>query len=168
MKKIIGEKKIFAIQYEVVEVTNQFVYGYICYWVNGMQLGDFSSITILCDVLNFLPQIVKDNGNREHDKFFEMEKKNVCYLLGGQAYLNSKKYEEIALEEMWARFNIELGLDVFNGVIIKLIDSQQKSRIVFSYHGDIYEFYLEKGIVDDVMLNFYKEIDAVYEKIFQK
>ena len=82
--------------------------------------------------------------------------------------MNSKKYEEIALEEMWARFNIELGLDVFNGVIIKLIDSQQKSRIVFSYHGDIYEFYLEKGIVDDVMLNFYKEIDAVYEKIFQK
>lgn len=168
MKKIIGEKKIFAIQYEVVEVTKQFVYGYICYWVNGIQLGDFSSITILCDVLNFLPQIVKDNGNREHEKFFKMEKENVCYLLGGQAYLDSKEYEEIALEEMWARFNIELRLDVFNGVIIKLIDSQQKSRIVFSYDEDVYEFYLEKGIVDDVLLNFYKEIDALYEEVFQK
>lgn len=69
---------------------------------------------------------------------------------------------------MWARFNIELGLDVFNGVIIKLIDSQQKSRIVFSYDENIYEFYLKKGIVDDVLLNFYKEIDALYEEIFQK
>lgn len=168
MNKIIGEKRIFAIQYETVEVTRQFVYGYICYWVNGIQIGDFSSITILCDVLNFLPQIVKDNGNREHKKFFEMEKEKVCYFLGGQAYLDSREYEEIALEEMWARFSIELGLEVFNGVIIKLIDSQQKSRIVFSYDEDVYEFYLEKGFVDDIFLNFYKEFDAFYETSFEK
>lgn len=168
MKKIIGKKNIFAIQYEIAEVIDRFVYGYICYWVNEIQLGDFSSITILCDVLNFLPLIVKDNGNREDEKFFRMKKENVYYLLCGQAYLDSKEYEEIALEETWARFNIELGLDVFNGVMVKLIDSKQKSRIVFSYDEDIYEFYLEKGIVDNILWDFYREIDAFYEEISHK
>lgn len=74
MKKIIGEKKKFAIQYEVVEVINQYIYGYICYWINGIQIGDFTSITIISDVFVSLPQIVKDNGNREHEKVFKMEK----------------------------------------------------------------------------------------------
>lgn len=95
MQKLIGEKKQFAIQFEVVDVINQFVYGHICYWINEMQIGDFTSTTILSDVLVFLPQIVKDNGKRKHERFFDMKKEAVCYLLGGQAYLDSEKYEEL-------------------------------------------------------------------------
>ena len=90
----------------------------------------------------------------------------ICYL-GGQAYLDSEKYEEIALKETWARFNIELRLDVFNGVIINLIDDEKKSRIVFSYSEGIYEFYLERGVVDNVLFCFYKEFDALYEELIQ-
>ncbi|MCI5920147.1 MAG: immunity 42 family protein [Roseburia sp.] len=167
MQKLIGEKKQFAIQFEIVDVINQFVYGHICYWINEMQIGDFTSTTILSDVLVFLPQIVKDNGNRKHERFFDMKKEEVCYLLGGQAYLDSEKYEEIALKETWARFNIELRLDVFNGVIINLIDDEKKSRIVFSYSEGIYEFYLERGVVDNVLFCFYKEFDALYEELIQ-
>lgn len=168
MIKLIGEKKKFAIQYEVIDVVEQFVYGFICYWINGVQIGDFTSITILSDVLVFLPQIVKDNGKREHKSFFKMEKEEVCYLLGGKAYLDSGKYEKIALEEIWARFNIELGLDVFNGTIINLIDNEKKSRIIFSYNEDVYEFYLERGIVDDVLFDFYKEFDALYQQLIKR
>lgn len=168
MQRLIGEKKQFAIQFEVVDVINQFVYGHICYWINEIQIGDFTSTTILSDVLVFLPQIVKDNGKREHERFFDMKKEEVCYLLGGQAYFDSEEYEEIALKETWARFNIELGLDVFNGVIINLIDNEKKSRIVFSNSEDIFEIYLEKGVVDDVFFCFYKEFDALYEELIQK
>ena len=97
-----------------------------------------------------------------------MKKENVCYLLGGQAYLDSEKYEEIALKETWARFNIGLGLDVFNDVIINLIDDEKKSRIVFSYSENVFEFYLEKGVVDNVLFCFYKKFDALYEELIQK
>lgn len=168
MQKLIGEKNRFAIQFEIVDVINRFVYGHICYWINEMKIGDFTSTTILSDVLVFLPQVVKDNGNRKHERFFHMKKEDVCYLLGGQAYLDSEKYEEIALKETWARFNIGLGLDVFNDVIINLIDDEKKSRIVFSYSEGIFEFYLEKGVVDNVFFYFYKEFDSLYEELIQK
>ena len=158
MKKIIGNKNIFAIQYEFSQVEVNLVYGYICYWIKGIQVGDFLKLTILNDSLIFLPRIIKDKGNREHKKFFDMDKKNVCYFLGGQAYWDSDEYEEIAMEEMWARFNIKIGLDVFNNAIIKLIDGQDVSRIVFSYNDIVNELYLEKGVVDDVILSFYEEL----------
>lgn len=167
MKRVIGKKSKFAIQFEVIDVVDRFVYGHICYWINEIQVGDFESATILNDVLVFLPRIVKDNGNRKSDRFFDMNKEEVCYLLGGQAYLDDEKYEKIAIEEMWARFSIELGLDVFNGIIIKLIDNEKESRIVFFCNENIYEFYLAKGIIDEVIVRFYDEFELIYEKLFE-
>ena len=165
MYKLIGNRKEFAIQYEITNIVDQFVYGHICYWINGMQIGELEYGTIISDALIFLPQIVKDNGNREHNSFFNMAKEDVYYLLGGQAYLDDEKYEEMALEEMWARFNIKIGLDVFNNTIIKLIDNQKNSRIVFSKDNKvIYDFYLDRGIVDKVFLTFYNEFNSFYEE----
>ena len=80
MIKMIGEKEKFAIQYEIAEIVDQYVYGYICFWINGMQIGELEYGTIISDALIFLPQIVKDNGNREHEDFFKMEKEKVYYF----------------------------------------------------------------------------------------
>lgn len=166
MIKMIGEKEKFAIQYEVVEVMNQLILGRICYWIGGIKIGDFDMATILSDSLWFLPQIIKDNGNREHEDFFKMEKEKVYYLLGGQAYLDDyDKYEEIALKETWARFDIGIGLDVFSNTVVKLIDSEKSSRIVFTNDDKvIYDYYLDRGIVDKVFLDFYNEFNGFYEE----
>ena len=59
-------------------------------------------------------------------------------------------------------------MDVFNDVIINLIDDEKKSRIVFSYSENVFEFYLEKGVVDNVLFCFYKKFDALYEELIQK
>ncbi len=169
MYKLIGNRKEFAIQYEIAEIVDQFVYGYICFWINGMQIGELESGTIISDVLIFLPPIIKDNGNREHNIFFNMAKEEVYYLLGGQAYFDDVKYEEMALEETWARFNIKIGLDVFNNTVIKLIDNQKGSRIVFSNDNKVvYDFYLNKGTVDKVFIAFYNEFNGFYEEHVKK
>lgn len=160
MKRTIGNIDRFAIQFEVTKEIDQFVYGHICYWIGGIQIGDFDSVTILSDVLLFLPTLIKFNGQREHKEFFCMEKEDVYYLLGGEAYLDDEKYEILANEEMWARFNIKLSLDVFSGTIIELIDNEPQSRIVFCNTDEIVkELYLSRGCVDSVLMEFYQVIN---------
>lgn len=39
--RILGNKDNFAIQYEVTNVFNQYIYGKICYWIQGKQLGKY-------------------------------------------------------------------------------------------------------------------------------
>lgn len=165
MYKLIGSKDQFAIQYEIIEVVSHFIYGRICYWIDGKQIGNFDLDTIISDVLSFLPSIIQDNEKREHKKFFEMDKEEVYYLLSGQAFFDNEKYAEMALEETWARFNIEVDLDVFGDVFIGLIDSGKMARIIYTDDKNIlHEFYLNQGEVDEVFVCFYKELNAFYEE----
>lgn len=166
MIKVIGEQKIFAIQYEIIEVIDKLILGRICYFIEGMQIGNFDEVTILSDSFLFVPQIIKDNGNREHEVFFKMKKEKIYYLLGGQAYLDDyKKYEEIALAETWARFHIDMSLDVLDNMFAVLIDKGDRSRIVFMGNDQlVHDFELDRGVVDKVFLIFYNELNNFYEE----
>lgn len=84
-KRLLGNKENFAIQYEVTGTFNQFIYGKICYWIQGKQIGKYEEM-ILSDLLLFLPTIIKDSGNRAYEKFFIMEMKEVFHLLSGEAF----------------------------------------------------------------------------------
>ena len=165
MSKIIGKKELFAIQYEITNIEGNFIYGQICYWIKGQRVGDFEETTILSDAFCFLPHIINDNGNREHEGFYNMEMEKVHYLLGGQAYLDDyDRYERQSFEEMWARFNIVIGLDVFCGAFAVLIDGKNNSRMIFSNNNSsVEELYLEKGFVDDIFWAFNNDINELYD-----
>lgn len=161
---IIGTKNLFAIQYSIEETKKPYIWGRICYWIHGMMIGDITHTTILSDAFVFLPRIVHDNGNRFHEMFYQMNKDKVFYFLSGQAFVDTPQYEEQAIAETWARFSIEIGLDVFSGTIVKLIENEFEGRIIYSIEGKgIYEFFLKKGIVDDVFKQFSEQLNYFYE-----
>lgn len=163
---IIGKKDLFAIQYSIEKIEKPYIWGHICYWINGVMVGDITHTTILSDVFIFLPRIVYDNGNRVHESFYKMNKDKVFYFLSGQAFADNPKYEELATTETWARFSIEIGIDVFSGTIVKLIENESDGRIIFSVDGkEIYDFFLKKGIVDDVFKQFLDQFNALYDNI---
>jgi hypothetical protein len=166
LEELIGEKDKFAIQYKILGVERPFILGHICYWIKGEPIGDFQSSTILSDVYVFLPRILYNNDNRQHEKLFKMKKEDVLYLLGGQAYLDDDKYEEQALIEMWSRFNIEIGLDVFKGTVVKLIENAKDARVIFfSNNGFLNELYLKKGIIDRVFEIFDEKLNLIYKEM---
>lgn len=165
-KRLFGNKKKFAIQFEVTSTFNQFIYGKICYWIQEKQLGKYEEGATISDVLLFLPSIIQDNGNRKHERFFIMDMDELVHLLSGAAFLEDNvKIEETANEEQWARFNICMPMDVFYDIDIFLIDSHEKSRIVFSYDQKNFEqIYIEKGYVDKVFLQLYNELNLLYDE----
>ena len=159
---IIGKKNQFAIQYSIEQTKKPYIWGHICYWIQGMMIGDITHTTILSDVFVFLPRIVHDNGNRFHELFYKMNKDKACYFLSGQAFVDNPKYEEQAIAETWARFSIEIGLDVFSGTIVKLIENESEARIIYSFDGKkVYDLFLKKGIVDDVFEQFLEQFNCI-------
>ncbi len=159
---IIGKKNQFAIQYSIEQTKKPYIWGHICYWIQGMMIGDITHTTILSDVFVFLPRIVHDNGNRFHELFYKMNKDKAFYFLSGQAFVDNPKYEEQAIAETWARFSIEIGLDVFSGTIVKLIENESEARIIYSFDGKkVYDLFLKKGIVDDVFEQFLEQFNCI-------
>ncbi|MBQ9990735.1 MAG: hypothetical protein IJP31_07325 [Lachnospiraceae bacterium] len=99
-------------------------------------------LDVIYSNLDLANRDLNDEKGRMRLSTLTVTKEAVHYLLGGQAYLNSDEYEETALEETWARFNITFGLDVFRDIFITLIDCGEKSRIVFCHNGKVDEHYL--------------------------
>lgn len=160
--RILGNKDNFAIQYEVTNAFNQYIYGKICYWIQGKQIGKYEEV-LLSDILLFLPTIIKDSGNRINKAFFDMEPKKLVYLLSGTAFLdNNIEIEKKANEEQWARFNLSIPLDVLGDVSLFLVDSINNSRIIFiDDKGECFQSYIERGYVDKVYLQLYNELNMI-------
>lgn len=160
--RILGNKDNFAIQYEITNVFNQYIYGKICYWIQGKQIGKYEEL-LLSDIFLFLPKIIKDSGNRINETFFNMESEKLVYLLSGKAFLEDNiEMEKKANEEQWARFNLSIPLDVLGNVSLFLIDSINNSRIVFiDDKGECFQTYIERGYVDKVYLQLYNELDMI-------
>lgn len=120
----------------------------------------------LSDVLLFVPSIVRDNENRKHERFFELEMDKVIYLLSGAAFLEGNiEIEKKANEEQWARFNISMPVDTFNDTYVFLIDSNEKSRVIFMDNkGECYQSFMDKGYIDKIFCQLYKELNSFYEE----
>lgn len=164
MIKILGNKKQFAIQYQITNVYHQFFYGNICYWINSEKLGRDDMIATLSDTLLFLPGFVGDCGNRMHDELYSMSLEDVFYRLSGQAFLDgNEELEKKADLEQWARFNISIMLDVFKDVSVFLIDGLDMSRIIYSDGKIIHELFVKRGSVDIVIQNLYIELNNFFD-----
>ena len=164
-ERILGNKEKFAIQYEVTGAINQFLYGKMCYWVQGRQLGEYEEI-LLSDCLIFLPTIVRDSGNRMHENFFIMDMKEVFHLLSGAAFWEDNgEIVKRANEEQWARFNISIDVGTLGHVFIFLIDSNENARLIFTDNIEkCFQTYVERGYIDKLFLQLYNELNLIYDE----
>lgn len=165
-KRLIGEQKKFAVQYEVSQVYENFIYGKFCYLINNMQIGEYEEGVTISDLLWGIQDIVKDNGNRVHNELFELDVDQLFYRLNSTLFgEGNDKYNEVAESEVWARFNIGLNIDIFRGYKIFMVESNYEARIVLSdKNGVINQYYTDKGVVDTVFAELYNELNEVYER----
>lgn len=164
-ERLLGNKEKFAIQYEVTGAINQFLYGKMCYWIQGRQFGKYEEI-ILSDTLSSITTIVKDNGNRMHENFFILDMKEVFHLLSGAAFWEDNgEIEKRANEEQWARFNISIDVGTLVHVFAFLIDSNENARLIFTDNTKkCFQTYVERGYIDTLFLQLYNELNLIYDE----
>lgn len=165
LKNIIGKKETFAIEYEVINILKPFVYGKFCYWIDGKQVGDYENGVTLSDILGLLPSIVQDNGKRYHEELFHLELKELFSRIT-KALSYENEYSEQAQMEQWRRFDIGICVDILYDYIIYLVESGDRARIiVFTSKKQLLEAYIKKGLFDKVSMQFYVELNRIYNTL---
>lgn len=152
---VIGDHSKFAIEFELDQNSgNEWLFGKFCYWINDTRIGDYELGTSLRDVLFALDDIVKDNGHRAHTKLFELSASDLFIRLESSLYgFKQSEYDELALQECWARFNLALPVDIFDGYKVYLVENVDEARIIFRNHQseEIQEKVIPRGMFDEVV-----------------
>lgn len=168
---IIGNKSEFAIEFELnQQYGGVWLFGKFCFWIKDRCIGDYNSGTSLRDVLFQMKNIIRDVGNRENDILFALDKASLFHRLNSTLYgCEESPYYDLSIKETWARFNINIPVDVFDDWKMFIIENQEKLRIIAKKfekddNSDIYEFLLKPGEFDQVILRAYEELNNIYDQ----
>lgn len=165
-KRVLGDKTQFAVEYEVTQSFGPYLYGNMCYWIKGVQIGDYNQEATLSDMFWDIQHLVGDNGKRAHTELFGLKTEELFYRLNSTLFgKGNKQYNKIGEEETWARFNICINIDIFYAYKIFMVEQGDKARIVFSDQNEIlHGYYIQKGIVDEVFEQLYDEFNKIYDQ----
>jgi Immunity protein 42 len=160
-----GDRSKFSIAFDLDQNHGGlYLFGRFCYWIGGIQVGDYGSGTSLRDVLMFLRGIVCDNGQREHSELFKLPAKDLFKRIDRALYGAGSEYTNLADIEGWARFQINPPVDIFDLWKVYLVENNSESRVVFaSTNEEIAEINLPSGDFDKVIPEAYNALFEIYE-----
>jgi hypothetical protein len=164
---VFGNCSEFAIEFELNdEYGGVWLFGKFCYWIKGMRIGDYELGTSLRDVLFQMKNIMRDKGDRSNKELYALDFQELFNRLNGAFYdYDISLFYKKSIEETWARFNVTIPVDIFDGWKVYLIEGFKKSRIIFKTADseDIIEETLEPGSFDDVFIKVYDKLNKLYE-----
>ena len=158
----------FAVEYELdIEYGGFWLFGKFCYWIKGQRIGDYEMGTSLRDILFQIELIIRDNGNRTNNELLNLDKYDLYQRLNDTLYgCDVCQYDNVAIEDTWARFNVTLPVDIFDGWKVFLVENKEKSRIIINMlkEQDLKEAILIPGEFDDVIVKVYEELNRLYKE----
>ncbi|HRD68405.1 MAG TPA: Imm42 family immunity protein [Candidatus Competibacter sp.] len=167
---LIGDKQSFAVEYEFDDNSGgEWMYGKICYWIGGYQVGNYELGTSLRDVLFQMKYLVYDSGNRECMTLCATPPDEVFNLLKKSIYGESENnYNDIL--DTPARFDINIHVDVFDQWKVFLIDCDNYSMILFNMINQktAHMVYANKGDFDSVIMDLYNLLNTEYDAVIAR
>lgn len=172
---IVGERSRFAIEYELdKEYGGVWLYGKMCFWINDTCVGDYELGTSLRDVLFAMKNIVSDSGNRINPNLFLLNTEELFNRLDITLYgCEVSPYEQVANEEIWARLDANILVDIFNDWKVYIIENDEKARVIVGRlvsecKYSVFETELKPNEFDKVVFVVYKELERRYESELDK
>lgn len=145
---IFGNKNVFAIECEVTERIDDWVFGHFIFWLNGNSIGDWEDTTDLKGCMMWLKDFVNVVRDRFDERLITLNKDAAFQLL----YNSVMQSKEVAhnqvceINNIYSRFHItHLGMSSFEHFDILLIEQPNgRQRCIWqSAAGEgIHEFYL--------------------------
>ncbi|MBT9096600.1 hypothetical protein KFZ76_02595 [Methylovulum psychrotolerans] len=164
---LIGDKQRFAVEYALdLNSGGEWMYGKLCYWLDGESIGDYELGTSLRDVLSQLKYLLYDSGKRNADGLCLQAPEKVFYQLNEAIYGDSKNVRG-EMPDSPARFEITIPVDAFDQWKIFLIDCNGYSTVLYKGIEDqnVRTAQLLLGEYDHVIGKLYKALESIYAHI---
>jgi hypothetical protein len=147
---LFGDKGLFAIECELTERLDGWVFGHILFWLCGNAVGNWEDSTDLKGCLNWLKKYANEVCNRFEDALEGLSKESVFKLLHDSVMLTEgiDIKEKPKFDDIFSRFHIShLGMSSFEQFDILLIEQpngEQRCLWRCAGNNDVQECYLPK------------------------
>jgi hypothetical protein len=162
---LIGNRSEFAIEYHLdADFGGVWLFGKVCYWINGRRIGSFELGTSLRDVLTQVHSLLKDSGKRHIGLRSKWASEEVFDELDNALY-GIDDTQGIFLDSP-ARFDVRIPVDVFDEWKIYLFEESGFDYFLYKNDGvaGVNCFELKIGVFDSVIAAFYAELNSIYEQ----
>lgn len=162
---IFGDPTRFAVSIELnPDYGGAWLFGKLCYWINGQQFGDWELGNSMRDALWSVTSIAKDNGRRENCKLFNLPMQQAFDRISATLHGELEQaHDELA--ESADYHDVVVRLDIFNHCRGYLIDCEKQARLI--YRGPslkLQEVVLRRGEFDTAILATHTQLNAWYER----
>lgn len=164
---LFGAKDRFAVEYDLENNHGkEWLFGKICYWINGKRIGGYGLGTSLRDVLFQTTYVLHYCGDRSGKGLCKLSNKKCFNVIEDALYNDGKDIENISdVPDEILKFNVSIPVDVFDGWRIFLVECDNKAKIMYrEINNEICFFELEVGEFDRSITKFYRSLDSRYER----
>jgi hypothetical protein len=171
---IVGNKDLFAIQWEIESKEGNYLYGKLCFWAEGIQIGDFEEMTTVSISASYLRDFLANKGMREFSGSDFMNSENLYYCLY-QKYFSGVTIKDGTFSELSKIRDVfwldDVGEYSFRDKIgIILVDEKKlnRQRLVWERFKDgiIQQAIFPIGYFDKIAMEFLEEFESSKKRLY--
>ncbi len=123
---LVGNKQQFAIELEILDVVDDWVFGTFLFWVEGLPIGDDKDKSVdLNGCVNWLRELIVNPKNRFELGLYDLEKSQVYDQLCNSVLIgDGNQHAEERYANIFSRFHIShIGMSSFDNITIVLVEN---------------------------------------------
>jgi hypothetical protein len=162
---LIGNRERFAVDWEIREINDHWVFGYFIFFINGTVIGDPADFSVdLKGCLGWIKDFLINARDRYEPGLYGMEKDDAYLLLASSVLAREDKQRSVqeAYQDTFARFHIShIGMSSFDRFTLLLVkDRNGEERCIWKMpSGEVMDAHLQPGEIESV----FRELVSVME-----
>jgi len=170
--KVIGDKTIFAFQYNLIEKVDKYIFANFCFWVNGDKVGNYDIESAISISLSFLKDFLRNYEYRVYKNSTILNKEALFYELYEQFFQEkSTNHGESKMNKYREVFWLDdVGDESFRdrmGILLLNEHNTGRQRFVWKFFNNetVYEEFIPINYFDESAKVF---IDVITQEIEER
>lgn len=125
---LIGDKQSFAIEFEILDIVDGWVFGAFVFWIMGYVIGNPEDKSVdLKGCINWLRDFVENPKNRFERGLYDLDKDQIyIQLCSSVLVVEENSFAEEKYSHTYSRFHVShVGMSSFDDVTMIMVENEQ-------------------------------------------